>query len=150
VTGAVPFTLEVHDAVPAEAGAVIDNGIDEFNGAAPLRDVVQLSCFARSPDGTVVGGAIGRTWGECCELRQLWVKEDFRRAGIGMALMARFEARAAQRGCRTFYLDTFSFQAPAFYQSLGYSVALEISGFTAAIVKYTMVKRLQSDPAAGA
>jgi ribosomal protein S18 acetylase RimI-like enzyme len=30
--------------------------------------------------------------------------------------------RAAERGCRRVFLDTFSFQAPGFYQKLGYQV----------------------------
>jgi GNAT superfamily N-acetyltransferase len=141
--GELPVTFEVHDEVPADAGGIVDNGIGAFNDrAAPLRDVVRLSCFARLPSG-VVGGAVGRTWGEWCELQQLWVKEEFRLKGIGSALMKRFEARAVQRGCRTFYLETFSFQAPAFYRSFGYSTALEMRGFPGGIVRYTMVKSLQ-------
>ena len=38
-----------------------------------------------------------------------------------------------------FYLETFSFQAPSLYRSLGYEVKLELHGFSAGIVKYTMV-----------
>jgi hypothetical protein len=38
--------------------------------------------IAQNPDGTVVGGAIGRTWGECCELQQLWVSAELRSTGI--------------------------------------------------------------------
>jgi hypothetical protein len=50
--------------------------------------------------------------------------------------------RAEARGCRTVYLDTFSFQAPSLYRALGYQVRLEIAGFAPGIVKYTMVREL--------
>lgn len=135
---------EVHDVVLADAGRVVDDGIGAFNAAAaPLGGVMPLACFARAADGEVVGGAVGRTWGECCELQQLWVSEARRREGIGAALLARFEARAAQRGCRTVYLDTFSFQAPAFYRGRGYAAAAELRGFPDGIVKYLLVKPLR-------
>ncbi len=43
--------------------------------------------------------------------------------------------------CRTYYLETFSFQAPAFYAALDYQPAATIRGFPAGIVKYLMVRR---------
>jgi GNAT superfamily N-acetyltransferase len=132
----------VHDTVPEPEGALVDAGLDASNAAAaPLQDVVPLSCFARLPSGAVVGGAVGRTWGECCELQQLWVDEARRRQGIGADLVRAFEAHAQARGCRTYYLETFSFQAPSLYRSLGYEVAVALEGFGPGIVKYLMVRR---------
>ena len=57
--------------------------------------------------------------------------------GIGSQLVRRFEEAAAARGCRVFYLDTFSFQARPFYERLGYEARLEIRGFGPGIAKYT-------------
>jgi ribosomal protein S18 acetylase RimI-like enzyme len=132
----------VHDHVPPDAGGVVDRGLGQSNeAAAPMHEVERLSCFASLASGAVVGGAVGRRWGECCELQQLWVDPAYRRRGIGSKLVERFEARAAERGCRTFYLETFSFQAPAFYRALGYHAAAEIPGFPAGIVKYLMLRR---------
>ena len=37
------------------------------------------------------------------------------------------QALAAQRGCTVFYLETFSFQAPALYRRLGYEVAASVA-----------------------
>jgi ribosomal protein S18 acetylase RimI-like enzyme len=142
------FTL--HDDVPRADGEVVDAGLGIANeGAAPLHELRALSCFARLPCGDVVGGAVGRTWGRCCELQQLWVAPAYRRRGIGAGLVRRFERRAQERGCRTFYLDTFSFQAPALYRSLGYEVRLAIAGFAPDVVKYTMVREARDADAAG-
>lgn len=134
---------EVQDEPEHELAAVVDSGLGDFNDrAAPLSMVERLACFARSSDGAVIGGAVGRTWGECCELQQIWVDETHRRKGIASRLIDLFERRAGERGCRMFYLETFSFQAPGLYWRLGYRPASEIAGFPGGIVKYLMVKRV--------
>jgi ribosomal protein S18 acetylase RimI-like enzyme len=136
-------SLSVHDELPREFSCVVDTGLGESNGlAAPLHEVQPLSAFARLTTGEVIGGAIGRTWGACCELQQLWVNPQHRRRGLGARLVREFEARAEARGCTTFYLETFSFQSPSLYRSLGYEVALELEGFSPGVVRYTMVRHL--------
>lgn len=136
------LTFSVHSEIPHDTARLVDEGLGAANEeAAPLQDVERLSCFARLPSGEVVGGAIGRTWGECCELQQLWVDRDHRRRGIGSQIVAAFELEAVERGCNRFYLETFSFQTPALYRKLGYDVALALEGFPDGIVKYLMTKR---------
>jgi GNAT superfamily N-acetyltransferase len=133
-----------HDDVPAPEGDVVDAGLDAFNHeAAPLHEVRRLSCFARAADGTVVGGAVGRTWGEACELQQIWVDAAQRKHGLGSEILQRFETLARRRGCRTFYLETFSFQAPAFYAKHGYRVAAEIRAYPHGIAKFVMMREVK-------
>jgi ribosomal protein S18 acetylase RimI-like enzyme len=135
------LSLTLHDGVPREEGEIVDSGLGVANAAAaPLHEVSPLSCFARLASGAVIGGAVGRTWGICCELQQLWVDPGHRRRGIGARLIREFERGAAERGCRTFYLETFSFQAPTLYRSLGYEIRLEIRGFAPGVCKYIMVR----------
>ena len=134
--------IEAHDDPPADAAAIVDDGLGASNdAAAPLHQVRRLAAFVRDDQGRVIGGAVGRTWGACCELQQLWVEPALRRQGLGAQLVRAFEARAAERGCTTFYLETFSFQAPALYRRLGYDAASEIAGFAPGITKFLMVKR---------
>ncbi|MEO8487963.1 MAG: GNAT family N-acetyltransferase, partial [Betaproteobacteria bacterium] len=98
-----PLAFSLHDDVPREEARLIDEGLGASNdAAAPLHEVRPLSCFARLPTGVAVGGAVGRTWGACCELQQLWVAPEHRRMGIGAALVTEFERGADARGCRTF------------------------------------------------
>ena len=142
-----PHTISVHDDLPPAETAVVDQGLGDANqAAAPLHEVRLLSCFARDAAGTVIGGAVGRTWGRCCELQQLWVRDDLRRQGIGASLVRAFEARARERGCTIFYLETFNFQAPGLYLSLGYRTAYEHRVYPHGIYKCVMVKH---EPPAG-
>ena len=132
-----------HEDLPTEAAALIDAGLGTSNdAAAPLHEVRPLSCFARDEEGAVVGGAIGRSWGHCCELQQLWVQPDSRRRGLGAMLIKAFEELAQHRGCSVFYLETFNFQAPELYKSMGYEITHEHAVYPHGIVKYIMVHTL--------
>lgn len=135
------LSIRVHDALPPAESAIVDDGIGRSNAeAAPLHEVTPLSCFAHSERGDVIGGAVGRCWGHCCELQQLWVDPAHRRHGIGTRLIGAFEARAQARGCTIYYLETFSFQAPHWYRSLGYVAACELKLYPHAITRFIMVK----------
>ncbi len=129
------------DTPPEDKLLAVDTGLEEHNYAvAPLTEVRQLAAFATDEAGTVVGGAIGRTWGQCCELLQLWVAPELRSSGVGSRLLHEFEAHARARGCSIFYLTTLSYQAPEFYRKLGYTVLAQIAGYPNSIVKFLMHK----------
>lgn len=117
----------------------IDTGLEQHNYAvAPLTEVSHLAAFATDDTGMVVGGAVGRTWGQCCELLQLWVAPEHRSTGVGSRLLREFEAHARTRGCSTFYLTTLSYQAPEFYRRRGYAVLAHITGYPNGIIKFLM------------
>lgn len=142
--------FESHDGLPPEVSALIEQGLGISNDeAAPLHEVQAVSCFAKDEAGAVVGGAVGRSWGLFCELQQLWVDPAKRRKGIGSLLVKEFEKLAMTRGCTYFYLETFSFQAPSLYTSLGYIVQFTNEAFPHDIVKYHMAKQVggtKTDP----
>ena len=48
---------------------------------------------------------------------------SYRRQGIGRQILLAAEREAIERGCQYAFLDTMQFQAPAFYEKLGYSQA---------------------------
>lgn len=134
--------ITIHDdPSPADVEAV-GAGLDRANDEARvLQDVRPLAAFARKA-GELVGGAVGRTWGECCELQYLWVRTGYRHRGLGLRLLQAFEQRARERGCARVYLETFSFQAPALYAAQGYRIAFELRGYTHAVAKFLMIKEI--------
>jgi GNAT superfamily N-acetyltransferase len=108
--------------------AFLEERLYEFNqDATGLRDGRGLGVFVRDLAGRLVAGAAGYTWGGACVLRQVWVDETLRGRGLGRELLARAEAEARRRGCRLLLLGTHSFQAPGFYQKLGFEHVAELA-----------------------
>ncbi|WP_179395549.1 GNAT family N-acetyltransferase [Lacticaseibacillus absianus] len=51
----------------------------------------------------------------------LWVAPEARRRGLATALLNRVEAEMTAFGCPVVHLETFDYQAPAFYRACGYT-----------------------------
>ena len=83
---------------------------------------VPLSVVLKDAQGKLVGGLIGSTnWG-WLHVDLLSVEANLRGLGYGPKLLETAENIARERGCTFAYLDTFSFQAQAFYEKHGYEV----------------------------
>ena len=74
----------------------------------------------KDADGRVVGGCDAFRMGELAFVDVLWVAEDCRGTGLGGCILDQVEAAAARQGARRVELNTFSFQAPGFYEKRGY------------------------------
>ena len=88
-----------------------------------------LCIFVRDDNGVIAAGLHGWTWAGSSKVENLWVSRLLRRQGYGTRLLEAAEREAAARGCRQLFLDTFSFQAPLFYQKLGYEIIGAVDGF---------------------
>ena len=85
-------------------------------GVPPQRE---LTASARDEAG-LVGGVSGWTWGTCAGIGMVWVRDDTRGSGFGARLVTAFEEAARERGCEQVLVSSFTFQAPGFYERLGY------------------------------
>lgn len=139
------FKIKINTSENCNEIDVIENGLQNYNAnASSINEVKPLNIIATGKDKQIYGGAIGRTWGECCELQQFWVDDLYRSNGVGTFILESFEKEAKNRACTLIYLDTFSFQAPLFYQKRGYKEVSRISGFTGGEAKIHMQKILSS------
>jgi ribosomal protein S18 acetylase RimI-like enzyme len=92
--------------------------------------------------GKILGGVVGETFFGWMFVSLLWVSERHRGNGWGSSLMRTAEAEARERGVRHVYLDSFSFQAPAFYEKLGYREFGRLKDFPAGYDRVWMTKAL--------
>jgi len=92
--------------------------------------------------GKIVGGLIGETFFGWLFVSLLWIAEQHRGNGFGKALVEAAEAEARKRGVRGVYLDTFSFQAPGFYEKMGYREFGRLNEFPAGHDRVWMTKAL--------
>lgn len=84
----------------------------------------------------LIGGIYGRSiWGTL-EIKTFVVDELYRGQGIGTKLILEAENEASQRNCRYISLDTFSFQAPKFYENLGFELIGKETDFPQGFEKY--------------
>jgi GNAT superfamily N-acetyltransferase len=102
-----------------------------------------IAIFLRDEKHQMVAGISGWLWGACMEIDYLWVHETLRGQGVGKRLVIVLEETVIERGCRQITLETFSFQAPEFYEKLGYRVFGVIEGYGNRFRKFYMQKSLQ-------
>ncbi len=101
-----------------------------------------LTFLVRDAGGEIVGGLLGEVYWGWLHVDVLWVHERLRNDGFGRKLMDMAELEAAERGCHSAFLDTFSFQALSFYLKLGYQIYGELTDFPPGHGRYFLKKSL--------
>ena len=135
------------DAVTAELVA----GVRRFNKATVGDSGMQpLAVTARDPDGRLLGGVAGKTAYRQFLIDVVWVDDSMRGQGLGAQLMQQAEAVARARGCIAAQVDTLSFQAPGFYQRLGFEIVGTVPDCPAPYARHFLFKRYALQPAAPA
>ncbi|MFZ6029164.1 MAG: GNAT family N-acetyltransferase [Chloroflexota bacterium] len=100
-------------------------------------------CFILyTPAQEIAGGLIGETHWGWFYINLLWIQDALRGRGYGHRLLTLAEEEARRRGAKNAYLDTFSFQAPKFYEQHGYRVFGELKDFPPGHQRYYLTKQL--------
>jgi ribosomal protein S18 acetylase RimI-like enzyme len=90
--------------------------------------VKNISCMLRNEEGEIIAGITGKINWYSLHIDFLWVDESLRGKGYGKKLLDNIEKTALENKCRLIQLDTFSFQAPGFYQKCDYKIVGIIDG----------------------
>ncbi|CAI8874629.1 Predicted N-acetyltransferase YhbS [Pseudomonas sp. IT-P12] len=101
-----------------------------------------LALLVRDDQGEILGGLYGRFFYRWLFIELLSVPEQARGDGMGSQLMRMAEDLAREKECVGIWLDTFSFQAPAFYQKMGYSELGQIVDYPPGHRRHFFQKRL--------
>jgi GNAT superfamily N-acetyltransferase len=101
-----------------------------------------LALLVRDDQGEILGGLYGRFFYRWLFIELLSVPEQARGDGMGSQLMRMAEDLAREKECVGIWLDTFSFQAPAFYKKMGYSELGQIVDYPPGHRRHFFQKRL--------
>ena len=88
-----------------------------------------LNLYVEDEHGELMAGLIAETFGNWLQIEYLFVKEDLRGQGIGSQLLQQAESEAKKRNCRFAFVNTYQFQAPAFYQKHGYKEVFTLKDY---------------------
>ncbi len=118
----------------------------EFNvSATAISDGIEYGRVIRNSSKAIIAGVSGHTWGGTCQVNHLWVQENYRGSGLGLSLMNEVEVHARKMKCTQIVLFTHSFQAPQFYEKLGFKRMSETRNYPIGHSQLQFVKRLKDD-----
>lgn len=87
----------------------------------------------------ILGGIKGHIFERVCGIHMLWVKEEYRKIGIGARLLDDLETHAKKENCTILQTDTTEFQAKDFYLKFGFTIVAELpenfKGYTTHIMR---------------
>lgn len=109
--------------------------------AGPLR-YTRTVLTVRDTKNKIQGGVILQSYWKETYVELLWLSPKARRSGLGRQLMKEAERRARKRGSVLLHLNTYSFQAPGFYEKLGFRRFGGMEGSPARASRHFYAKRL--------
>jgi GNAT superfamily N-acetyltransferase len=120
--GGRPQAAITHAAAPTEADftAIFEALEAETAQTIGPSRIEPLAILLHDPAGQVVGGLWGRVVYAWLVVEMLFVPAALRGCGLGAALMREAEHAARSRHCVGLHLTRLDFQAPAFYERLGF------------------------------
>jgi GNAT superfamily N-acetyltransferase len=138
----VTITASAAEADPAIPVLLAGLGSHAKPQAGPA-NAESLTLVVRRPDEAApLGGLHARIFYGWMYVNLLHLPEDLRGQGLGRVLMQRAELAARARGCTGIWLDTFSFQARPFYESLGFRLFATLEDYPPGHSRHYLMKRL--------
>jgi len=118
-------------------------GLVRFNReqAGPIR-YRRTVLSVRDARGRLLGGLILQSYWQESYIEVLWVSARARRTGLGGKLIQEAERHAQRHGSRIIHLNTYSFQAPGFYEKQGYRRFGSLAGSPKGESRHFYVKKL--------
>ena len=113
---------------PRDKAVMVAGMLDYHASHGHPRKVDTHSILIKNDD-TLIGCVIVTFLYNGMEIASLWVDEKLRGQGLGQKLMEMAEAEGKKRGATFAYANTFTWQAPGFYEKLGYKLYGKLEDF---------------------
>ena len=140
------MTAKMDAGVTPEVDSIRRNLVDFNHRESGGTDYRDLQVILRNEEGEVRGGLLGWTVWSWLHIDSLWVDEDLRGQDWGTKLLRAGEDLARENGCVLADVDTFSFQAKAFYEKAGYDCYGTLSGIGKGRMERYYFRKSLADP----
>lgn len=137
------MNFKIIDKIEKEDEEIIFQGLLEYNlSKIEDKNPKDLGVFLLNENGEKIAGLVGNTHGNWLFIKYLWVSKELRGKNIGSQILKQAEKTARTRGCKYVFLDTFSFQAPAFYGKYGYKEVFVLENYPISGKRHYLTKML--------
>lgn len=109
----------IENSPDASDDKVIRNGIVDFNAQIIKEKSSHFSVFAKDGD-QIIGGALIWEHSDALYIDVLWCNEQYRKQGIGSKIITMIDDLAKNKRLPKIFVDTYEFQAQAFYEKHGF------------------------------
>jgi GNAT superfamily N-acetyltransferase len=104
-----------------EKANYIHRRLQEYNSQY-ITDCEDLSYCIENENGECIAGIVASRDMDCITVDYLFVDDAYRKNGYGSKLLTYLEEQAIRLDVKRIILNTFGFQAPAFYEKNGYQL----------------------------
>lgn len=112
------LAFEIKNNPSSEEQKIIREGIVGFNQSI-INDKPNCFNIFVKQNHNIIGGAIIYQHSDALYIDVLWCMEEYRHKGIGSKLIGMIESEAQNKSIQKLFVDTYAFQAQAFYKKHG-------------------------------
>ncbi len=113
------FEYVIDNSPSASDDKIIRDGIVNFNSQTINEKASHFSIIAK--DGSQIkGGALIWEHSDALYIDVLWCNENYRNKGVGTKIISMIDDVAINKRLPKIFVDTYAFQAQAFYQKHGF------------------------------
>ncbi|MDF2939482.1 MAG: hypothetical protein K0R66_124 [Gammaproteobacteria bacterium] len=122
------YRIDIEALSKPEDLEVLLNGLIAHNieQTPAANDRGNINILIRDETNKIVGGLKSYYYLQALHVDYLYLNKELRHLGYGKKMLALAEVEAKKHHCGLIYLSTFSFQAPAYYQKLGFEIFAEL------------------------
>ncbi|MBP9752190.1 MAG: GNAT family N-acetyltransferase [Proteobacteria bacterium] len=116
----------------------------EANQKFGLNKIRSITLCATNHDNKKIGGIVAYEYYGTLQIEILWIETEYRKKGIGKALMKKAESIANNLKLKKINISTMEcWDSLSFYKKLGYKVEFVRTGFDKDLKQYFLSKRIK-------
>jgi ribosomal protein S18 acetylase RimI-like enzyme len=140
----MPLDLQIkfNENCKKEESEFIHEKIIEYGRKFGIPEKIEKHFLLKDKDDKIIGGTNFCISYGTAYISDLWIDENFRNINLATKLMNKIEKFSKENGANYVALETMEFEAPKFYEKMGYKVEHTREGILGKYTQYSFIKKL--------